>query len=321
MGSGCCLSEVPQLWRSALQRWRVINRRSKRNLDDAAAPDSNEEYLFYQTLLGTWPIDAEGRAELTVGSEYIERLQAYMAKALKEAKVNTSWIQPNEAWDSAMSDFVDVRDPREEQVLRLPAGCGSNRAAWRQFALQCCLSSPLLGAEVIREAIFGTSAWSSGQPAAWITRQRGNMLAAWRQLRRKSCCSNAGRRIKLLLTQRCSVFGASIRLVSHGKSALTVTDVSDCCIAFARELKANGSRCSRRGFLRAWAFRRLARNGRTLPWSCRRSCRAKGRGSCSPAVSFDQRMVRRNCATRWRSSLSPSIQTKQSRNGDLKSPT
>src|SRR5581483_6455212 len=38
--------------------------------------------------------------------EYIERIQAYMAKALHEAKINTSWIQPNEEWDAAMHDFV-----------------------------------------------------------------------------------------------------------------------------------------------------------------------------------------------------------------------
>ncbi len=106
------ISEVPQLWRSTLQRWRVINRRSKRILDDAAAPDANEEYLFYQTLLGTWPMDAAGQPETTVGAEYIERIQAYMAKALKEAKVNTSWIQPNEQWDAAMHEFVArVLDP------------------------------------------------------------------------------------------------------------------------------------------------------------------------------------------------------------------
>jgi (1->4)-alpha-D-glucan 1-alpha-D-glucosylmutase len=106
------ISEVPQLWRSSLQRWRVINRRWKRDLDEASAPDANEEYLFYQTLLGTWPIDAEGRAESAATPEYIERIQAYMAKALKEAKINTSWIQPNEPWDSAMNEFVArVLDP------------------------------------------------------------------------------------------------------------------------------------------------------------------------------------------------------------------
>src|SRR5207253_2099707 len=84
------ISEVPQLWRSSLPRWRTINRRWKRKLEDASAPDPNEEYLFYQTLLGSWPVDAAGRAEPAASDEYIERIQAYMAKALKEAKVNTS---------------------------------------------------------------------------------------------------------------------------------------------------------------------------------------------------------------------------------------
>ncbi|MDP9005169.1 MAG: malto-oligosyltrehalose synthase [Verrucomicrobiota bacterium] len=115
------ISEVPQLWRSTLQRWRVINKRWKRNLDDAAAPDANEEYLFYQTLLGTWPIDAAGQAEKTVDVEYIGRIQAYMAKALKEAKMNTSWIQPNEQWDAAVNEFVArVLDPSPKNKF-LPA--------------------------------------------------------------------------------------------------------------------------------------------------------------------------------------------------------
>ncbi|MGI8481712.1 MAG: malto-oligosyltrehalose synthase, partial [Chthoniobacterales bacterium] len=49
------ISEMPLLWRQSLQRWRVINRRWKRTIDEAEAPDANEEYLLYQTLLGTWP--------------------------------------------------------------------------------------------------------------------------------------------------------------------------------------------------------------------------------------------------------------------------
>jgi (1->4)-alpha-D-glucan 1-alpha-D-glucosylmutase len=106
------ISELPQLWRSSLQRWRVINRRWKRKIDEADAPDGNEEYLLYQTLLGTWPIEPGGAAAQRVDQEYRERIQAYMAKALKEAKINTSWIQPNEKWDTAMQDFVArILDP------------------------------------------------------------------------------------------------------------------------------------------------------------------------------------------------------------------
>jgi (1->4)-alpha-D-glucan 1-alpha-D-glucosylmutase len=106
------ISEMPELWRRSLQRWRLANRRWKRTLNDAEAPDANEEYLLYQTLLGTWPIQPSGEPEGAATAEYIGRIQAYMAKALHEAKLNTSWIQPNEAWDAAMGDFVaKVLDP------------------------------------------------------------------------------------------------------------------------------------------------------------------------------------------------------------------
>jgi (1->4)-alpha-D-glucan 1-alpha-D-glucosylmutase len=100
------ISEVPELWRRSLQHWHTANRRWKRSVNDLEAPDANEEYLLYQTLLGTWPIQANGEAEPVPAPEYIERIQAYMAKALKEAKINTSWIQPNEEWDAVMHHFV-----------------------------------------------------------------------------------------------------------------------------------------------------------------------------------------------------------------------
>jgi (1->4)-alpha-D-glucan 1-alpha-D-glucosylmutase len=100
------ISEVPQLWRQSLQRWRVMNRRWKKRIDDVDAPDANEEYLLYQTLLGTWPINAHGQAHESAGAEYIARIQAYMTKALNEAKINTSWVQPNEQWLGATRDFV-----------------------------------------------------------------------------------------------------------------------------------------------------------------------------------------------------------------------
>src|SRR6266436_5378109 len=100
------ISEMPEPWRRSLQRWRTINRRWKRRVHDAEAPDTDEEYLLYQTLLGTWPVEQSGMANKNVSSDYVARIQAYMAKALNEAKLNTSWIQPNEAWLAAMHDFV-----------------------------------------------------------------------------------------------------------------------------------------------------------------------------------------------------------------------
>jgi len=100
------ISEMPEVWRRSLQRWRLANRRWKRTINDLEAPDGNEEYLLYQTLLGTWPVQLSGLPEEAATAEYIGRIQAYMGKALHEAKLNTSWIQPNEEWDAAMHDFV-----------------------------------------------------------------------------------------------------------------------------------------------------------------------------------------------------------------------
>jgi (1->4)-alpha-D-glucan 1-alpha-D-glucosylmutase len=100
------ISEIPPLWGRSLQKWRTANRRFKKQIDEAEAPDAGEEYLLYQTLLGTWPVDLDGAPVPSVGPEFIARMQRYMAKALKEAKLNTSWIQPNENWDNAMKEFV-----------------------------------------------------------------------------------------------------------------------------------------------------------------------------------------------------------------------
>src|SRR5213593_114637 len=57
------ISEILELWRRSLQRWHLANRRWKSTINDAEAPDANEEYLLYQTLLGTWPIQGSGEPE------------------------------------------------------------------------------------------------------------------------------------------------------------------------------------------------------------------------------------------------------------------
>src|SRR2546426_11032417 len=68
------ISEMPELWRRSLPRWRVANRRWKRIINETEAPDGNEEYLLYQTLLGTWPVQPSGVPEAIVTAEYIERI-------------------------------------------------------------------------------------------------------------------------------------------------------------------------------------------------------------------------------------------------------
>jgi (1->4)-alpha-D-glucan 1-alpha-D-glucosylmutase len=97
------ISEIPVLWRRSLQRWHTITRKHKRQIEGEFAPDANEEYLLYQALLGSWPLHPRSREE---HETYIARIQDFMTKAIKEAKVNSSWIQPNEAWDTAVREFI-----------------------------------------------------------------------------------------------------------------------------------------------------------------------------------------------------------------------
>jgi (1->4)-alpha-D-glucan 1-alpha-D-glucosylmutase len=95
------LSELPGEWRRLVGEWSRRNRRKARQVGGQRAPDRNEEYLLYQSLVGAWPFERPDEA-------FRGRIIEYMRKATKEAKVNTSWINPNEAWDAALSGFVEV---------------------------------------------------------------------------------------------------------------------------------------------------------------------------------------------------------------------
>ncbi len=97
------LSELPDAWSRAVRRWHTMNRKHRREIDGDLAPDANEEYLLYQTLLGAWPLEG-----LTGNNreEFIARIQDYMVKALREAKVNSSWMEPNADWEDAVRAFV-----------------------------------------------------------------------------------------------------------------------------------------------------------------------------------------------------------------------
>jgi (1->4)-alpha-D-glucan 1-alpha-D-glucosylmutase len=97
------LSEIPGEWGRAVRRWHTMNRKHQREIEGELAPDANEQFLLYQTLLGAWPL--EPLSDQTRGA-FVERIQAYMEKALREAKVNTSWLEPNAAWDEAVRTFI-----------------------------------------------------------------------------------------------------------------------------------------------------------------------------------------------------------------------
>jgi len=96
------LSELPRAWARSLNRWSRMNREKKNLVNGRLVPDPNEEGLLYQTLLGAWPLEAEEVPE------FRRRLQAYMIKAAREAKVHTSWLHPDEAYEDALMSFVEA---------------------------------------------------------------------------------------------------------------------------------------------------------------------------------------------------------------------
>ncbi|WP_254509146.1 malto-oligosyltrehalose synthase [Anatilimnocola floriformis] len=97
------LSEIPEQWKDCGVRWTRWNKRKKTKVDGELAPTRNDEYLLYQTLLGTWPTTPPTGAAL---EEYIGRLCEYMTKALREGKEKSSWISPNDAYERATHDFI-----------------------------------------------------------------------------------------------------------------------------------------------------------------------------------------------------------------------
>jgi len=97
------LSEMPEAWAAAFNRWAEMNAAKKRSEDGEPIPDANDEYLLYQALVGTWPLT---EFEPAAHQEYVGRIQGYMEKATREAKVHTSWINPNEAYDEGLKAFI-----------------------------------------------------------------------------------------------------------------------------------------------------------------------------------------------------------------------
>ncbi|WP_243372199.1 malto-oligosyltrehalose synthase [Geotalea sp. SG265] len=99
------LSEVPEKWQKALVKWSRLNKRKKTMVDGQAAPGRNDEYLLYQTLVGAWPVEETADP---VSSGFSARIKEYMVKATREAKVHTSWINPNGNYEKALGGFIDL---------------------------------------------------------------------------------------------------------------------------------------------------------------------------------------------------------------------
>jgi (1->4)-alpha-D-glucan 1-alpha-D-glucosylmutase len=114
------LSEVPDQWNLVLSRWRKLNRRNRRKVDTGHAPSRNDEYLLYQVLLGIWPSETPDELDERILAPLGERLAAFMLKAAREAKVHSSWTNPNSEYEAATQDFVRALLSSQPTNLFLP---------------------------------------------------------------------------------------------------------------------------------------------------------------------------------------------------------
>ena len=106
------LSEIPDEWATHLNAWSIQNQSRKKTLEGREVPDSNEEYLIYQTLIGLWPGDPFQLPFIT------KRLQDFAVKANREAAVHTRWTEPNKSHEHATSAFIEhILSPQENPAF------------------------------------------------------------------------------------------------------------------------------------------------------------------------------------------------------------
>ena len=233
------LSEFPDDWGREAARWMRINRVHRSIVDGEPAPDRVDEYRLYQTLIGGWiPKTTEP------APEFVERVLQYMIKAAREAKVHTSWLTPNQAYEDGLGKFV-------QKILGSEGG-GKFLSAFLPFqqriamlAVTNSLAQVLLkiGSPGVPDFYQGTELWDlnfvdpdNRRPVDFGLRERllesltdttvDELLEGWDDAR-----------IKLLITTRALHLRRELPQVFAGGDYLPLTaeiSVAGNVIAFAR---------------------------------------------------------------------------------------
>jgi (1->4)-alpha-D-glucan 1-alpha-D-glucosylmutase len=102
------LSLVPEEWASRVTAWGKILRARRGDVEATGPPSRNDEYLFFQNLVATWPAELTSRTSFTHEelSHYLERLNNATVKSLREARVNSNWTEPNVAYENAVTEYI-----------------------------------------------------------------------------------------------------------------------------------------------------------------------------------------------------------------------
>ena len=106
------LSELPDEWERHVSAWSEINRPHKRLVRGREVPDRNDEYSLYQSLIGALPLAEEEHAG------FIQRIKNYTIKAVREAKVHTGWLKPDNDYEDAFLGFIErILEPSKDNAF------------------------------------------------------------------------------------------------------------------------------------------------------------------------------------------------------------
>ncbi|MBD1895180.1 malto-oligosyltrehalose synthase [Coleofasciculus sp. FACHB-129] len=108
------LSEIPDEWEEQVKTWSKINDSKKRRMKGRVFPQKNDEYFFYQTLVGAFPFAESER------SHFVERVKEYVVKAVREAKVHTAWLRPDTDYEDGFVAFIEevLKPSTDNQFLQ-----------------------------------------------------------------------------------------------------------------------------------------------------------------------------------------------------------
>jgi (1->4)-alpha-D-glucan 1-alpha-D-glucosylmutase len=160
------LTTIPSEWARHITRWRRLNKRHRRVVRGKLTPDTNSEYLYYQTLFGMWPAPRpERRADDLPSRDWVDssrdRLVEYMRKAAREAKTRTSWTETDPQYEKALLDFVSKTLAPGDDAQFLP-DLARLTALTANAGLQSALARVLLQftAPGIPDIYQGSELWS-----------------------------------------------------------------------------------------------------------------------------------------------------------------
>jgi (1->4)-alpha-D-glucan 1-alpha-D-glucosylmutase len=114
------LSLVPEEWITNVGAWSRILRARRGDVEGTAPPNRNDEYLLLQNLIATWPAELTlpNSMNMSLLTQYSQRLQDAMIKSVREARLRSNWISPDTAYETAFTEFIrDALNPEVGQTF------------------------------------------------------------------------------------------------------------------------------------------------------------------------------------------------------------